>query len=135
MVAEQKRALFTFGVMAVSLAVSLTIGLCLGWDGAWSGMGLLALMVFGYLFRRREKPDERDLSINTCVMAVAGMASFATLVLSCMGVWAVSLWHHQEQISVGVLCSITVAGGWAFYLAHSIAVLVLYNRHSEAENV
>ena len=135
MVAEQKRAWFNLGVFIVSLGAFLGMGLSLGWGGANGAFGLVCLVLFSYLFRRREKPDERDMSINTCALAIAGMATFVAFVLCCMGVWAVALWHHQEQISSSILCSITLAGGWVFYLTHSITVLILYSRHVEADNV
>ncbi len=133
--AEQKRAWFILGVFALSCIAFVVLGVTFGFHGAWGGFGVFGLAGFAFLFRRREKPDERDKAINRRAIIAAGMISYATFILGCMGTWfVVYRIHGQEQIDVHLLGAITIAGGIACYMAHSITILVLYRRHMEADD-
>ena len=133
--AEQKRAWFVLGVFGLACIAVVVWILTLGLRGAWGTFGIFGLGGFAALIGRREKADERDAIINRRAALAAGMASYLAFILGCMGVWFVAFaWHRQHQVSVHMFAVVTFAGGIVFYLTHSVAILVLYGRHVEADD-
>ena len=132
---EQRMAWAIVGLFALSCVGFVVLGVLFGFDGAGGAFGLVGLSVFSRLFGKAEKPDERDRSIARRATLVGAMMSYGTFIIGCMGVgfWA-HHWQHQEQVSVYVLGAITVAGGIVFFTARSVAILILYGRHVEAEH-
>lgn len=133
--AEQNRAWFVLGVFGLACVVFAAWILTLGLAGAWGAFGIFVLAGFAFLIRRREKADERVVAINRRAALIAGLTSYTFFILGCMGVWSVAFaWQRQEQVSVQLFAAITLAGGIIFYLTHSVAILVLYGRHVEADD-
>ena len=136
MTAEQKRAWFVLGLFGVACVAFAVWILTIGVRKAWCTFGLLGLSAFGLLFRRRDRIDERDVMISRRAWLAAGLASHTAFVLGCMGVWFVAFaWHRQGQVSVHMFPAVTFAGGIVFLLVHSVAILILYGRHVEADDV
>ena len=132
---QQKRAWFVLGVFGLACIVFAVWAMTLGFRGAWGAFGIFGLAGFAFLIGRREKADERDATINRRAALAAGMVSYVTFIFGCMGVWFVAFaWQRQEQVSVQLFAAVTLAGGIAFYLAHSMAILILYGRHVEADH-
>ena len=134
--ADQKRAWFILGVFGVACIAFVAWVLTYGPRCAWGAFGTFALAGFAFLIRRREKADERDAIINRRAALAAGMVSYGAFIVGCMGTWlGYFALRGQEQVSVHLFASITLAGGIAFYLAHSITILVLYGRRVGADDV
>jgi len=135
MSAQQKRARFVLGVFGLACVAFVVWILTLGLRGAWGTFGIFGLGGFACLIGRRQKGDERDAIISRRAALAAGMASYLAFILGCMGVWFIAFaWHRQHQVSVHMFAAVTVAGGIVFYLTHSVAILVLYGRHVEADD-
>jgi hypothetical protein len=68
--------------------------------------------------------------------ALAGFAvSYLVFIVGCMGTWGIVYeLHDSQRISVHFLPLITGAGGFAAFLSHAIAVLVMYAGRVEGEN-
>jgi len=131
--AEQKRAWFVLVVFGLACVTFVVWALTLGLRGAWAAFGIFVLAGFAFLIRRREKADERDAVINRRAALAAGLASYLTFVISCLGTWLVAFaWRGQGQVSVQMFAAVTIAGGIVFYLVHSVTILVLYGRHVES---
>ena len=134
--AEQKRAWLAVGSMIACLIGYVALLLFVGPYRAMAAFALYGVNGFAGLIGRREKPDERDLSIARRATLAGGMASYGAFILGCMGVWSVaSSWRQQEQVSVHLFPIITCLGGIVFYFVRSLTILVLYRRHMEADHV
>lgn len=134
--AEQKRAWFVLGAFGLACTAFVVWTLTLGLRGAWGTFGIFGLGGFAFvLIRRREKMDERDFTIHRRAALLAGMASYLTFVICCMGTWfVVFAFQGDKQVSVQMFAAVTGAGGIVFYLTYSVAILVLYGRHVEADD-
>jgi hypothetical protein len=90
---------------------------------------------FAGLIGRKERPDERDKAIARRATLAGAMMSYLAFILGCMGVW-VFAWHVQgkDLVSAHLLPSITMFGAIVFFFTRSVAILVLYGRHVEADN-
>ena len=83
----------------------------------------------------RERPDERDRSITRRATLAGAMASYMAFIIGCMGTWFyVYTCHREEQVWVHTLAMITQLGATVFFFTRSVLVLVLYARHTEADN-
>jgi hypothetical protein len=134
--AEQKRAwlmLISFAMCAVLFAVLAPF------VGAWRAtavFGLWGFNGFGVFIGRGEKFDERDKSILRCATLAGFAASYPTFCLALMVVWMATFqFHGRSQISVHVLPEIVLLAGTTLFLVRSVAVLVGYRRHAEADDV
>ena len=134
--AEQKRAWLAVATGAVSLPAFAILTPLIGFLPASAAFALFALNGFGVFIGRREKPDERDLTIARGATLAGGMASYGVFVLALMGTWAaVYLLRGQDQVCIHVLPTIVMLGGIVLYLVRGITVLVLYRTHVEADDV
>ncbi len=134
--AEQKRAWLAVGSMVACLIGYVALLPFLGPYPATAAFALFGVNGFAGLIGRKEKPDERDVSIARRATLAGGMASYLAFVLGCMGVWFVAFaWHRQEQVSVHLFPTISIAGGIILYFVRSLVILVLYRRHMEADHV
>ena len=132
---EQKRAWFALSLVGLMCICFVMLGLIFSFWVAWASFSIMALGAFTPLIGRAEKLDERDRSIGRRATVVAGMVSYLAFVLGCMGVWFIKFtWQGQGQVSVHLFAVITGLGGTLFYTARSLAVLILYGRHVEAED-
>jgi hypothetical protein len=132
---SQKRAWFILTVFGLACIVFVVWNLILGSRGAWGAFGTFGLAGFAALIGRHEKQDERDIAINHRAALAAGMASYIAFVFGCMSVWFVAFaWHGWEQVSVQWFAGITAFGAIVLFLTHSIAILLLYRRHVEADH-
>ena len=133
MTAEQKRAWFVLGVFAMTCIAFTGWALTLGVASAWGATGIFGLAALAVLIRRRQEPDERDMTISRHAALAAGLASYVVFVLGNMGAWFVAFaWHGRELVSVQWFAAITVAGAIVFFLSHSLAILYFYSHHVEA---
>ena len=134
--AEQKRAWLGLISCVVCLVLFAVLAPFIGAQAAMGAFGILGVNGFRQLIGRGEKLDERDTSILRRAVAVGFVASYLTFVLALMGVWIVTFeCHGRSQISVHVL---PIIGFWGFLmviLVQSVAVLVGYRRHAEADDV
>ena len=90
---------------------------------------------FGGFIGPRERADERDRSIARRATLVGAMASYMAFILGCMGTWfVVFMWQGRELVWVHILPEITLLGAIVVFFTRSVAVLVLYGRHTEADN-
>jgi len=133
--AEQKRAWLAVGTMGVSV-----VGFLVLWPlvGAWVATAAFALCgVNGLspLIWRLGETDERDLSIARRATLGGAMASYLAFILGCMGTWfVVFAFQRQEQVTVHIMGTITILSGCVFLFVRSVAILVLYGRHVEADD-
>lgn len=133
--AEQRRAWFVLGVFGLACLGFVVLWLTIGFGVAWAAFAVFGLGGFSALIGRGEKADERDLSISRRATLAGGMASYGAFISGCMGVWFVTFaGRGQELISVHVLGTITVMGMVALFTARSLAILILYGRHVEADH-
>lgn len=132
--AEQKRAWLGV-VTTVVCVVGFFVLLPFFGLGAAGISGFYGINGFGPLIGRGEKTDERDKSIARRATLGGAMASYMTFFAGCMGTWfVVFLFQHEEQVSVHVLAAISIIGGIVFIFTRSVAILVLYGRHVEADD-
>ena len=133
--AEQKRA--WLGVVTMT-ACAVGYFVLLPFLGPWpatAAFGFYGINGFAVFIGRKERADERDKSIARRATLAGAMMSYLFFVLGCMGAWAF-VWHvhGKELVSVHVLPTITILGGIVFFFARSMAILVLYSRHVEADH-
>ena len=133
--AEQKRAWLGVGSGIACLISFLILVPFVGPHRATAALAFLAVNGFVPLIRRRDKLDERDMSISNHATLAGGMASYTVFVLGCMGVWFVAFaWQGQTQVSVHLMGIITAVGGAVFYFVRGVAVLIFYGRHEETDH-
>jgi hypothetical protein len=90
--------------------------------------GLCGLWGFGGLICNLRKLDERETLINQRAIMAGVVLFWQVWVLSCMGVWAVLTYRHQDVVPVTLL-PILVFAGWIVYtVTQAIATLVQYRR-------
>jgi len=134
--AEQKRAWLGVGSGVACVIVYLVLLPFLGPYGASAAFGIFGVNGFAPFIGRGEKQDERDRTILRNATLAGAMVSYMTFILGCMGTWCVAYaWQRHPQVSVHVLPMITFLGALVFYLVRSAVILLLYNRHVEADNV
>jgi hypothetical protein len=132
---QQKRARFELAVVVVAIAAAITIGATVSIEVAWAGFALLGFWGLApLLFRADHKTgsvtvDERDAAIGRRAALYAFTASYLSVVVTCVGIWAVAYFGlGVEQVSIQWV----VAPVWVAFLVacagHAIAVLVLYER-------
>ena len=132
---EQKRAWIVLSASSLGCVAFVVLGSLYGFGEAGPTFGLLGLAGFSGLVGRHERRDERDLAIGRRATLAGAMASYGTFIAGCTGTWLVAYaWHRQEQLSVHLLAAITMAGVAVLPIARSVAILILYGRHVEAEN-
>lgn len=133
--AEQKRAWLAVATMTVCVVGYIALIPFFGPVVAGAAFGFYGINGFGAFIGRKERTDERDKSIARRATLAGAMLSYLAFILGCMGVWAFE-WHVQgkELVSAIVLPSITMVGAVVFFFARSVAILVLYGRHMEADN-
>lgn len=133
--AEQKRA--WLGVVTMSACVAGYVALLpfFGPIVAFGAFGLYGIIGFAGLIGRGQRTDERDKAIARRATLGGAMASYAAFIFGCMGTWfVVFAWQGKQQVWVHVLPTITMIGAIVFFFTRSVAILVLYGRHAEADN-
>ncbi len=134
--AEQKRAWMGVVTMAFCVVAYLSLIPFFGPLIAFSVFGLYAINMFSVLFREKEKPDERDIALARRATLGGFAMSYGAFCLGCMGTWfAVFRFRGDETVSVHILGSITCFGFMVYYFTRSVAILVLYGRAVEAEDL
>ncbi len=134
--AEQKRAWLGVGTMTACVVGYSVILPFFGPIVATAAFAFYGINGFAGFIGRNEEVDERDKTIARTATLAGAMASYSAFILGCMGTWSVvSLFQRHEQVCVHVLPSITIFGGIVFFFVRSVAILVLYGRHMEADNV
>jgi len=133
--AEQKRAWLGVATMAACVVGYLVL---LPFFGPWAAagaFGIYGINGFAGLIGRKERPDERDKAIARHATLAGAMASYLAFIIGCMGTWfVVFAFRHEDQVYVHALGAITQLGAIVFFLARSVAILVFYGRHVEADN-
>ena len=133
--AEQKRAWLGVATMAACVVGYLVL---LPFFGPWAAagaFGIYGINGFAGLIGRKERPDERDKAIARRATFAGAMASYLAFIIGCMGTWfVVFAFRHEDQVYVHALGAITQLGAIVFFLARSVAILVFYGRHVEADN-
>ena len=133
---EQKRAWMGVISMAVCVVAYLSLIPFIGPLIALSVFGLFGLNMFSVFFREKEKPDERDKAIIRRATGLGFAASYSAFVLCYIGIWAVVYKiQGDESVSVHVLGMTTMFGFFAFYFTRCVAILVLYGRAVEADDL
>jgi hypothetical protein len=134
--AEQKRAWFTVIVFAVCVILYAALAPFIGARAATGAFGLFGFWGLAGFIGRREKPDERDISILRKATMLGFAASYLIFVLGLMSVWfAAFMFHGRSQVSVHVLPAIVGLGAITHYLVRAVATLVGYRLHVEADDV
>jgi uncharacterized membrane protein len=134
--AEQKRAWLAvvsgclcvvgFGILALLFNAKVAV----------AAFAFYGLNGFGTFIGRREKLDERDLSIARRATLAGGILSYTVFVFALMAIWTVVfLLRGQEQVSVHALPMVVMFGAIVLYLGRGITLLALYRRHAEADDV
>jgi len=133
--AEQKRAWLGVATMTACVVGYLVLLPFFGPVVATAAFALYGINGFAGFIGRGERADERDRSIGRRATLGGAMASYMAFILGCMGTWfTVFAWQGRELVWVHVLGMITVFGGIVFFFTRSVAVLVLYGRHTEPDN-
>lgn len=132
---EQKIAWLVVGAFAAGVVAFLVLVAVFGKViPAFGGFGFLGFAGLGPLiFRKKRKvdvvgSDERDRMIAQKATLAGAMMSYGIFLLGCMGTWTFYHRQGQELISIYALPSIAGAGGITYYVARSIAILILYGR-------
>jgi len=130
---EQKRAWFMVGMFGLAVVACLVLIPVLGLPAALGGLGLSGLGGFATLvFRDRAgqgevATDERDRMIAEKATLGGAMASHLALIAICMTAWGVVFaYQGRETIPVHSLPWISIGASIVFYVARSVAVIVLY---------
>lgn len=133
--AEQKRAWVGVATMTACVLGYFVLLPLLGPVAATAAFGFYGINGFAGFIGRRERVDERDKSIARRATLAGAMASYMAFIIGCMGTWFfVYASHRQEQVWVHTLAMITQLGAIVFFFTRSVAILVLYGRHVEADN-
>ena len=130
--AEQKRAWLGVATMIACVVGYLVL---LPFFGPAVAFAFSGINGFAGLIGRREQTDERDRNIVRRATLVGGMASYLALVIGCMGTWfVVFVFRGEGQVWVHALPTISILGAIVLIFTRSVAVLLLYGRHVEADN-
>ena len=133
--AEQKRAWLGVATMTACVVGYLALLPFFGPVVATAAFGFYGVNGFAGFIGRGEHVDERDQGIARRATLGGAMASYLAFVIGCMGTWFfVYAGHRQDQVSVHVLGTITMLGGIVFFFVRSVAILMLYRRHTEADH-
>jgi hypothetical protein len=133
--AEQKRAWLGVATMTVCVVGYLLLLPFFGPVVATAAFGFYGINGFAGFIGRRERADERDKSIARRATLGGAMASYMAFIIGCMGTWFyVYACHREEQVWVHTLGMITQLGAIVFFFTRSVAILMLYGRHTEADN-
>jgi len=133
--AEQKRAWLGVATMTACIVGYLVLLPFFGPLVATGAFAIYGINGFAGLIGRKEQPDERDTAIARRATLGGAMASYLAFITGCMGTWfVVFALGGEEQVRVHALGTITMFGGIVFFFARSVAILVFYGRHVEAEN-
>ncbi|HUT59302.1 MAG TPA: hypothetical protein VNA25_15745 [Phycisphaerae bacterium] len=133
--AEQKRAWLGVVTMSACVVGYFVLLPLFGPIVATAAFAFYGINGFAGLIGRKEKPDERDKNIARRATLAGAMASYLAFIIGCMGTWfVVFAFKREEQVWVHVLGTITMLGAIVFFFTRSVAILVLYGRHVEADN-
>ena len=133
--AEQKRAWLGVATMAACVVGYLVLFPFFGPVVVTAAFALYGINGFAGLIGRKDRPDERDRSIGRRATLGGAMASYMAFIIGCMGTWFfIYAWRREQQVWVHALTMITQLGAIVFFFTRSVAILVLYGRHVEAEN-
>ena len=133
--AEQKRAWLGVATMTACIVGYLVLLPFFGPLVATAAFAIYGINGFSGLIGRKERPDERDTAIAGRATLAGAMASYLAFIIACMGTWEVLfMLQGEKHVSVHALPMITTLGGIVFFFARSVAILVLYGRHVEADN-
>jgi len=133
--AEQKRAWLGVATMTACIVGYLVLLPFFGPMVATGAFSIYGINGFAGLIGRKEHPDERDKAIARHATLAGAMASYLAFIIGCMGTWfVVFAFRRQEQVWVHALGTITMFGAIVFFFTRSVAILVFYGRHMEADN-
>jgi len=133
--AEQKRAWLQVATMTACVVGYLVLLPFFGPVVATAAFAFYGINGFAGFIGRGERADERDKSIARRATLAGAMASFMAFIIGCMGTWfVVYAGYRKEQVWVHTLAMITQLGAIVFFFMRSVAILVLYARHTEADN-
>lgn len=134
--AEQKRAWLGVVTMSACVVGYFVLFPLFGPVVATAAFAFYGINGFAGLIGRNEEADERDKNIARRATLAGAMASYLAFIIGCMGTWfVVFAFQRQEQVWVHVLGTITMLGAIVYFFTRSVAILVLYGRHVEADNV
>ncbi len=133
--AEQKRAWLGVATMAACVVGYLVLLPFFGPVIAYAAFAFYGLTGFAGFIGRGEKMDERDRNIQRRAASAGFKASYLTFIIGCMGTWfVVFAFQREEQVWVHILGLITMFCGVVLFFVQSVATLVLYGHHVEADN-
>jgi hypothetical protein len=133
---QQKRAWFTVAMAFLACLAYLILGFTINFQVAFAGLAIFGLVGFTGFKGRGEKWDERDVAIDRRAAMAGFGASYLAFYLCCFGAWVVVYGiKGEDQISVHIVAQFTIVGMIVAFTARSIAILVLYGRHVEADHV
>ena len=132
---EQKMAWLIVGTFVAGLVLFFLLIPMLGIFPAFSGFGVCGIGGLGPLiFRKKCKTDvvasdERSKIIGRKAALAGAMISYEVFLFTCMITWFIYYFGRgKELISVHALPLIVGAGGIAFFVSWSVALLILYGR-------
>ncbi len=136
MVAEEKRAWLVIGACALALIMLLVLIPLTGATRAVTIVFVMCVLCWALgrvLFHKRLRAgevasDERDKAIETKALVNGGMASYLTVVATCVITWGTYFYQGKEVISTGSLIRVLIPGAFAFFLTWAATILVLYGR-------
>ncbi len=133
--AEQKRAWLGVATMTACVVGYFVLLPLFGPVVALAAFAFYGINGFAGFIGRGEQVDERDKNIARRATLAGAMASYMAFIIGCMGTWfVVFAFRGEEQVWVHALGTITMLGGIVFFFTRSVAILVLYGRHMEADN-
>ena len=133
--AEQKRAWLGVATMIACVGSYLVLLPLFGPIVATAGFAFYGINGFAGLIGRGERVDERDRMIARRATLAGAMASYMAFILGCMGTWfVVFAIQREQQLWVHALGTITMLGAIVFFFTRSVAILVFYGRHVEADH-
>ena len=135
---ELKLAWLNVFVISLTLALFVVIGLSVGYLQAFGAFGLLGFLgLTPFLYRKNSDAsacDERDLAVAKKASLVAGMFSYAAVVLGGMLIWFFHYFNGKEFISVHYLPGLVTLAAVVLLLIRSLFIISQYSSKALGSN-
>ncbi len=132
---EQKRAWLGVATMTACVAGYFILLPLFGPVVAIAAFAFYGINGFAGFIGSNDGVDERDRNIARRATLTGAMASYMAFIIGCMATWfIVFAFQREEQVQVHILATIAILGAIVFFFTRSVAILVFYGRHMEADN-
>lgn len=128
----QKRAWFGLVITTTCVLAYMILVPFIGFLPACGAFGILGLLGFEICIGRKERSDERDISIEKRGVFIGFVASYMIFCIGCSVSVMIALFYlNIETIDVAIISRITFLALWGMYFIKCLATLILYGRQVE----